>query len=293
MCLNMIRRYGVNQFKIDGTGDTASVSPDSEFGSDFEAAIHLISQMRLARPDIFVNITTGTWPSPFWLVYADTIWRGGWDDSTAGVGSNRQQWITYRDADTYERIVQGGPLYPLTSLMLHGVIYAKHNGKLRTDPGRDFRDEVRSYFGTGTQLQEMYITPSLLRPEDWDDLAAAAKWNRANADVLIDTHWIGGDPGELQPYGWASWTPRKGVLTLRNPSDKPQDFALDIERAFELPDGAATAYEARSPWAGDVGSEAIVLRAGVPHVFQLAPFQVVNLDVLPLRGGGERAAGRG
>ena len=31
-----------------------------------------------------------------------------------------------------------------------------------TDPGNDFPNEVRSYFGTGTQLQEMYITPSLL-----------------------------------------------------------------------------------------------------------------------------------
>ncbi|HEY3412708.1 MAG TPA: enterotoxin [Armatimonadota bacterium] len=283
MCLNMIREYGVNQFKIDGTGDTASVTPGSEFASDFEAAIHLISEMRTEKPDIFVNITTGTWPSPFWLVYADTIWRGGWDDSTIGVGSNRQQWITYRDADTYERIVQGGPLFPLTSLMLHGIIYAKHNGKLRTDRGRDFADEVHSYFGTGTQLQEMYITPALLRPEDWDVLAESAKWSRANADVLVDTHWVGGDPAKLQVYGWASWTPHKAVLTLRNPSDKPQEFALDVSKAFELPNGAPAVYSGRSPWAADAEKEPIVLRAGEPHAFLLAPFQVVNLDIVPSR----------
>ena len=30
---------------------------------------------------------------------------------------------------------------------------------MKTDPGDDFGNEVRSYFGTGTQLQEMYITP--------------------------------------------------------------------------------------------------------------------------------------
>jgi hypothetical protein len=254
-----------------------------EFASDFEAAIHLIGEMRAEKPDIFVNITTGTWPSPFWLVYADTIWRGGWDDSQAGVGSKRQQWITYRDADTYERVVRGGPLYPLTSLMLHGIIYAKHNGKLNTDRGRDFADEVRSYFGTGTQLQEMYITAALMRAEDWNVLAESAKWSRANADVLVDTHWVGGDPVKLEVYGWASWTPRKGILTLRNPSNKAQEFPLDVQKAFELPAGASPHYRAKSPWAADAASEAIKLRAGQPHLFRLEPFQVVNLEAVPAR----------
>jgi hypothetical protein len=47
---------------------------------------------------------------------------------------------------------------------------------------------VHSYFGTGTQLQEMYITPSLLASQDWDVLAEAAKWSRANAATRKDSH---------------------------------------------------------------------------------------------------------
>jgi hypothetical protein len=39
-------------------------------------------------------------------------------------------------------------------------------------------------FGTGTQLQEMYITPTLLSEKDWNVLAQTAKWSRANAEVL-------------------------------------------------------------------------------------------------------------
>ena len=102
-------------------------SPGSQFGSDFEAAIHLIrDELRAIKPDIFINLTTGTWPSPFWLRYADSIWRGGEDHSFAGVGTKRQQWITYRDAQTYKNVVTAGPLFPLTSLMLHGLIYARH-----------------------------------------------------------------------------------------------------------------------------------------------------------------------
>jgi hypothetical protein len=271
----------VNQFKFDGTGNASSVYPGSAFDSDFDAAIHLIGELRTEKPDLYVNLTTGTYPSPFWLRYADSIWRGGSDHDFAGVGTDRQQWITYRDGDTHKHVVQRGPLYPLNSLMLHGLIYAKQAKKLDTDPGNDFTSEVRAYFGTGTQLQEMYITASLLNQQNWDALAEAAKWSRRNASVLVDTHWIGGDPGKLEVYGWASWSPRKGILVLRNPSDQPQSMAVDVGRAFELPDDAAMQYTARSPWREARGSAAIILQAGREHTFQLAPFEVLTLDAMP------------
>ena len=281
VCMDMIHKYGVNQFKFDGTGNVDSVFPGSDFDSDFAAAIHLIGELRAAKPDIYINLTTGTWPSPFWLIYADSIWRGGEDDGTAGVGTYRERWITYRDAETYQRIVQNGPLYPLNSLMLHGMIFAKHRKQLDDDPGNDFRNEVRSYFGTGTQLQEMYLTPSLLSETNWDDLAEAAKWSRANAEVLRDTHWIGGDPAWLEVYGWASWTPGKGILVLRNPSNQAKTIRIKLQDAFELPPGAAQEFVAKSPWKEDSSRSAIALRAQQAHEFHLAPFEVLTLDVMP------------
>jgi hypothetical protein len=281
VCMEMIREYGVNQFKFDGTGNVDSVFPGSHFDSDFAAAINLIGELRAAKPDIYINLTTGTWPSPFWLMYADSIWRGGEDDGTAGVGTFRERWITYRDADTYRGIVQNGPLYPLNSLMLHGMIYAKHRKQLDVDPGNDFRNEIRSYFGTGTQLQEMYITPSLLTQSNWDDLAEAAKWSRENADVLKDTHWVGGDPAWLEVYGWASWTPHKGILVLRNPSDQTKTIRIKLQDVFELPTGVAKLYVAKSPWKEDIGRPVISLHAQQGHDFRLEPFEVITLDVMP------------
>ncbi len=281
-CLDMIRRYGVNQFKFDGTGNANRVVQGSQFDSDFDAAINLIGELRAEKPDLYVNLTTGTYPSPFWLRYADSIWRGGEDNSFAGVGTSRERWITYRDADTFADVVLRGPLYPLNSLMLHGLIYARSAKDLDSDPGSDFRNEIRSYFGTGTQLQEMYVTPSLLSPADWDNLAEAANWSRANADVLVDSHWIGGDPAQLEVYGWASWSPKKGILVLRNPSDKPQSISLDIQQTFELPSAAQIVYAARSPWKADVGISPIPLRAGVPHRFDLKPFEVLTLEAIPV-----------
>jgi hypothetical protein len=289
VALKMVKQYGVNQFKFDGTGNVNAVFKGSRFDSDFDAMIHLIAEIRAVKPDIFINLSTGTWPSPFWLMRSDTIWRGGEDDSLAGVGTKRERWITYRDADTYEGVVQNGPLYPLNSLMLHGIIYATYNKNLNTDPGNDFRNEVRSYFGTGTQLQEMYITPSLLTQKNWDDLAEAAKWSRANAETLKDTHWVGGDPAWLQVYGWAAWSAGeesggKGILTLRNPSDKPQSISLKLAEVLELPAGAAQSYVVKSPWKEDTGRAAVRLNAEQPHTFELAPFEVLTLQMTA--GGG-------
>ena len=280
-CLEMIRKYGVNQFKFDGTGNANTVFPGSRFDSDFDAMIHLIGELRREKPDIYINLTTGTDASPFWLLCADSIWRGGDDDGYAGVGTDRERWITYRDADTYARVVSRGPLYPLNSLMLHGIIYATSARRLNTDPGNDFTNEVHGYFGTGTQLQELYITPSLLMERNWEVLAEAAKWSRRNAEVLKDTHWVGGDPYWLDVYGWASWSPKKGILVLRNPSDKPQSITIDIAKALELPVGAAESYTAKSPWKADEDKAALRLSARTPHEFMLAPFEVLTLELEP------------
>jgi hypothetical protein len=280
VCLEMIRTYRINQFKFDGTGNASTVFPGSEFDSDFAAMISLIGDLRAAEPDLYVNLTTGTYPSPFWLRYADSIWRGGDDNSFAGVGSNRQRWITYRDADTYEHVVRRGPLYPLNSLMLHGMIYARYAEKLADDPGHDFPAEIHSYFGTGTQLQEMYVTHSLLSDADWNTLAEAARWSRRNADTLVDTRWIGGDPARLEVYGWASWSPRRGIVTLRNPDKVPHRFGLDPQLAFELPPGATQNYAARSPWAG-ASTREVTLHANKPYSFTLQPFEVLTLEAAP------------
>jgi hypothetical protein len=282
-CMRFVRDYGVNQFKFDGTGNAGRVFPGSQFDSDFAAAINLIGELRTLKPDLYVNLTTGTYPSPFWLRYADSIWRGGEDHDFLGVGPKREQWITYRDADTYEHIVLTGPLFPLNSLMLHGIIYAKHAKNLDSDPQADFKNEVRDYFGNGTQLQEMYVTPSLLSNSDWDNLAEASKWSRENAEVLVDTHWIGGDPAQLEVYGWASWNPRKAIMVLRNPSDKSQTISIDIGQAFELPANVARSYMLRSPWREDGTQSSVRVNAGRSHTFSLQPFEVLVLDGTPIK----------
>jgi hypothetical protein len=97
------------------------------------------------------------------------------------------------------------------------------------------RHEARAGFGGGSGLQELYLTPGLLTPKMWDDIAEAAKWARAREDVLYDIHWAGGNPQAHEAYGWAAWSRDKGVLTLRNPSETEKVFEFIPRKVFELP----------------------------------------------------------
>ena len=200
-----------------------------------------------------------------------------------GPGPLRQQWITYRDMITYQWIVRRAPLYPLNSLMTQGIAQAKLGTSARfTDDLKDLADEIRSFFASGTQLQELYISPQRMTPAMWDLLAEAARWSRSRADVLCDVHWVGGDPARQQVYGWAAWSGNKGVLALRNPSPQPGELAVDIGAAFELPAAAATLYELHSPWNATPAMPPRIVRAGQPQSFRLAPFEVVVFDAAAL-----------
>ena len=279
MCLHMIRENGVNHFKLDGCSGMAEPAPGSRFGSDFEAAISLIDELRAERPDIYINLTTGTWASPFWFSIADSVWRGNWDHDFCGVGSARRQWITFRDAMIYAHNVKISPLCPINSLMTHGVIYNKGARGLMTTEGDDLAEEIWSGLGLGTQMQEIYITPSMLQAHEWDTLAAAAKWTRANAATLVDSHWVGGDPAALEVYGFASWSPEKGILVLRNPSDCEQEFSFDPAAVFELPLGAPLRYSLSSPKGDELPAE---VQAGNTTTLRLRPFRVIVLEAAPL-----------
>ncbi|MFI3243978.1 MAG: enterotoxin [Akkermansia sp.] len=280
MCLHMIDNNGITHFKLDGTSADMPAAKGSRFGSDFEAIIALIDELRVDCPETYINLTTGTWASPFWFGIADSIWRGNYDHEFCAEGSSRNQWMSYRDSMIYRNNVAISPLFPISSLMTHGVIFNKGARGLKTTEGDDFSNEVWSGFGLGTQMQEIYITPSMLSKEQWDELAAAAKWARSHGDIMVDSHWVGGDPIKLEVYGWASWSPKKAIVTLRNPAAHEQSFTVDPAALFELPVGAPTEYSITSPKGDKLPTQTI--KAGKRVTFTLKPYQVIVIDAVPV-----------
>ncbi|NUQ63210.1 MAG: enterotoxin [Pirellulales bacterium] len=282
VCEDMIRQYGIGYMKFDGMGGGSDDGPGKDYGGDMQALVHLFDRLRQIRPDLFINATTGTWPSPYWLFHSDTVWRGGEDVGYRGEGSKRQQWITYRDGLGYGVRTRRGPLYPFNSLKFQSVMCARLSlaAELGTDL-RDLVDDIHMAAASGTQLQEFFVTAAMMTPAAWDAAAAAILWVQRNADVLADSHGIGGNPGEGEVYGFASWTPRMGILALRNPTGRPAEFAVDLQQVFELPAAAAKHFVLRTPW--KQGSPAAHSRgeAGKPLKFSLSPWEVLVLEAQP------------
>jgi hypothetical protein len=290
-CRNMVLDYDVAYLKFDGFGMGNNQPGAGERASDVDALLALFDELRDLRPDVFINASTGSWPSPFWLLTADCIWRQGADTHFEGKGSDRQRWITYRDSQILAGTLARGPLFPVPALMIHGVFIndmpLSGNPYDPSLPGPtydlgDIRDEVRSYFATGVALQELYINPARMSDGAWDALAEAARWARAKADILADSHWIGGDPAQGEVYGFAAWRAGKGILALRNPDDAPASITVEIGLAFELPEGAPGEYVLASPWAEGEGGPGVVVAAGRPHILRLAPFEAIVLEARPV-----------
>jgi hypothetical protein len=279
---NFVTKYGVSMFKFDGVGaGDQSTGATPEYQTDMESLLNLVSSLRKVKSDLYFSMTIGTWPSPFWLKYGDVIWRNGWDTNTQGQGDTRQQWLNYRDGEVYKNIVQRAPLYPISALMYHGVCIADNGPPAKFDINdKDIADEIWSFFGSGTSLQELYINPHKLNTANWDCLAKAIKWSRENAGIMPDTHWVGGDPARGDVYGFAAWSPKKAILTLRNPSDKAKTFEVNTGKVFELPLNSKYSYlfynarlnsnQARNP-----------LFKGGMFTVTLQPFEVLVLNATP------------
>jgi hypothetical protein len=260
---------GINYLKWDYAVPSYSPQPPHTM-----ALARLADELHQQTPtNLFLSATTGTWPSPFWLNHVDSIFRGGYDCGEIGVGSAKEKTLTYRDAQTYNGVVAISPLYPLNSVMVGGMI-------ANSTASMDIRHDVRCLFGSGTTMQELYIAPSLMAGTNWDELAKVASWSHSNNDVIADTHWVGGNPADGGVYGWASCSPRKAILVLRNPSDQINSIAVEPAQMFELPAGQACAFDMTAPFS-DQNVTNLTLVAGQFTPITLQPFEVLIFEGNP------------
>jgi hypothetical protein len=279
---DFIKKYGVSIFKLDGVGEGNDASgANLAYQNDIEAFLRFTDELRKVRPDIYLSLTIGTWPSVYFLRYGDATWRSGDDTNVRGKGTRRQQWINYRDSVVYVNVVKRAPLYPLNSIMYHGITIGNVGipGTLEMNE-KDIADEIWSFFGSGTSLQEMYINPHKLNSANWDCLAKAIRWAKENESVMPDVHWIGGDPSKDEVYGYAAWTPEKAYVSIRNPSEETRKFEINTSSVFELPErftNQFSFYDARSADTGKLVSR------GQTITLELKPYEVKVLNAVPVK----------
>jgi len=225
---------GVVYFKIDGLGTICNVPwHNHPIGAYSQTAltdslIEIINQAHQINPELFFNITIGSWLSPFWLKYADCVWMGGLDYGFSGPGSRREKSITYRDQKLFQAFREKNYQFPFNALMTHGIIKAKHNFS-KPEPIEEFEHEVIMFFARGVSMWELYISPDILTEQEWEILAKWIKWAKDNWDILKQTEMVLGDPNKLEIYGYLHRNNPRSLLIIRNPKDKPQILNLSPE----------------------------------------------------------------
>ncbi|MFN8569308.1 MAG: discoidin domain-containing protein [Kouleothrix sp.] len=292
--VDFMNNRGVSHFKFDGTGGNCfAPNGPTDLGA-YENLFQLVgTDLRAANPNVYVNLTCGTWHNPYLLFVADSMWRGRDDMGLAGTGNNRQQWISYRDQVVYEDAVQASSLFPVPELMNHGFVYSNNsNFPLPNDLSSaatqaEVWGDMKLFLASG-MLQELYIQGDLVSSQTaanqtlfWDRLAKYLKWSRPLSDLLSDSHWVGGNPASGAVYGYASYSPSKAVLALRNPAATAQTFALNPQSVFELYPGTPTSYQFSEI---DNGTGSFVAQSGSISNVTIPPYGVYVFEAVPFTG---------
>jgi hypothetical protein len=232
------KEYNIGYFKWDGFllscnepdhGHRVGIYSREDLLSTY---IEMMEAVRKVNPEIYLNVTTGTWLSPWWLKYADCIWMQGEDYAYAeDVPSinDRDKSITYRDAVLWDDYQKQHLLFPISSLMTHGIIKGRLNFLGGKNESLDsFSNEVMMYFGRGVMMWELYVSPDLLSDAEWEAIASSVKWAKYNKTTLEKTRMILGDPLKRQTYGYIHLTKDKGILLLRNPDVSRRDVKIKL-----------------------------------------------------------------
>lgn len=241
--VEMVANQGVGCFKWDGVQFSCS-EPDHGHPTGLysrravlETVIDLCQSVREQNPEIFLNVTSGTWLSPWWTRYADTIWMQGYDYGYSDVPSisRRDAAITYRDYVLHDGLVKNDFWFPIANLMTHGIIKGdlqKLGGE--AEPLDKFTDNALLYVARGVAMYELYVSPDLLSEGEWAAIAKSILWARDRFPILDSTVMIGGDPGKREAYGYAHFEGQRGILAIRNPFAETQTLEVTISPALGL-----------------------------------------------------------
>jgi len=229
-------KHDFNMLACSAEGHGHLPTPEAGHEANVDGTLELLHYERSLQPDIFLNVTSGMWFSPWWLMEADAIW-GAFPGDTGHDRSWPQltprEWTTsFYDVHLYRMYcLRPNNFVPISRLMTHGVTqgrYAMLGGE--NEPLREWSDHVIWYFARGVQMKELYISPDRMREEMWKPLGTAIRWAETRARILAHVVMIGGDPSAGQPYGFIHWRGDDGIWALRNPDLSPAKITVSVSQ---------------------------------------------------------------
>jgi hypothetical protein len=238
-------------------------------------SLELLRASKQVKPDLITEPTYMNsfvnYISPWILMYSDTIWGNSGGDLPPGMTPAPD----YREAATTAR-----EWYIFSSL---DEVWAPQNALhyfdiVHVDAREGFPNHAAMAFGRGRFFVSTYVNPKVMNAEDWRIYAGMLKWARANTGILRHTIVVPSDVAAGEPYIYAHWEGKRGILAVRNPSNESQAFVVDLARAGAPPDLAGAVCYAQYPCRMGVADG---LAATSTFRLLLEPWELVFLEIVP------------
>lgn len=294
------RKFNVSYFKIDGFAVTPCKSrkhghPEGRgdglyfYTFLWEKWTEGFAEIRKARPDVFLNVTSYAHCSPWFLKWCDAVWLNNCADmGYVGKGNDLAQCLNYRDGKYRDFYEQRQLQFPPSNVYNHEPCYAVRNCNppFRGDnhtPSKahptvtydinEFKTYLYACMMRGTGFVELYFSPEMFDAERYAAAAEVLSWAERNFDVLKNSRFFGDAPETGGIYGYYAFSDGRGYLSVRNSSDAEKKFSFDRKK-FDF-DGAA--YEI-APFFPTNGEPAKVSDNGVFEI-NLKPFEIKLFEI--------------
>lgn len=254
------RKFDINYWKLDGFllkacpskkhgHMTGGYNDMYQYTEMWENWIDIFKKLRISREavgkDLWINQTSYCNASPWFLQWADSLWiQNSGDIGFIDKADNGEKLsdkdvdrvLTYRDNCYHDFSVVRNYQFPHEFIYNHDPIYGNTAKIKMTD--EEFRKYMLMMTTRGTAFWELYYSYNMFSPEKWQINADALRFVRNNYDVLKTSRFIGGSPKKGEAYGYSAWTEDCGIVSLRNPSNRPQQFVLTLDKIIGTFDNA-------------------------------------------------------
>ena len=209
--------------------------------------------------------------SPWILMHSDSVWGNSGGDCPLGINPAPD----YRESQTNAR-----ECYVFSSLeefwLPQNAVH--YFDIVHCDRAAGFPNHAAMAFGRGRFFVSTYLNPAFMSDDDWRIYAGLLRWARANQDILRNTVVIPSRVASGEPYVYAHWLGRRGVVVVRNPSNETRVFPLDL-RVARAPASLShavcyTQYPYRRGIASNIQADSVI-------ALKLAPWELLFLETVP------------
>lgn len=248
------KKFDINYWKLDGFllracpskkhgHMTGGYNQMYQYTEMWENWINIFRKMRINREalgkDLWINQTSYCNASPWFLQWTDSLWMQNSNDIgfTGKTNSGEKlsdrdvdKVLTYRDGRYYDFSVKRNYQFPYEFIYNHDPIYGNTAKIEMTD--EEFRKYMLMMATRGTAFWELYYSYNMFNKAKWRINADALRFIRNNYEILKTSRIIGGSPTDGEVYGYSAWTENAGIVSLRNPANKPQRYVLNLDKTI-------------------------------------------------------------